>query len=691
MSNNLLKRGLLACAVVIAVPATLFALAADDQPPPATHALAGQVNATAGADWPSYGGEHTAKRYSALSQITPKNVARLERAFVYHTGDLPDPGTRYSPESTPLKIGNDLVMCSAKNILISVDAATGKENWRFDPKVPNAAIPHAAACRGVAVHTAPALADSAQCKRRVVEATLDARLIAVDLRTGKPCQDFGQNGAVDLWQGIGKKVPGWYAVTAPPTIVRGVVVTGAQVRDGQDIDAPSGVIRGYDAVTGKMVWAWDLGNPANRDGPAEGATYTRGTPNMWTAGVGDEALGLVYVPLGSAAIDYYGSRRSEAINRYANSLVALDVTTGKDVWHFQATRHDLWDYDLGSQPTLLDFPDKQGHTVPAILLPTKQGDMYVFDRASGRPLIDIGSVKAPKAGALEPGFVSDTQPVSLWHTLRKQPKQEKDMWGFTLIDQMMCRIQFRRASYHGYLTPPTAERSWIQYPGYNGGSDWGSVAIDPVRGLLIANYNDIPNINTLIPRAQADAMGVKPMYAKGKDTGAQRSGGSKASKGEAGSSAYPQVGAPYAINVNAGWRNWGTGVPCSAPPYGGIRAVSLKTGKTVWDEPLGTARRNGPFGIPSHLPFTIGLPNNGGSVVTAGGLIFIGAATDNLFRAIDSKTGEVVWQDVLPAGGQANPISYEINGEQYILIAATGHAFMETGNSDQIIAYKLRK
>ena len=652
-----------------------------------THAEQAPDQPKVGQDWPFYGGDRNAQRYSPLNQITPENVGKLERAFVYHTGDLPKPGARYSPETTPLKVGDDLLMCSAKNILLSVNAATGKENWRFDPGVPDEAIPHAAACRGVAIYTAPQLPETAQCHTRVVEATLDARLVAVDAKTGEPCKDFGENGAVDLWHGIGKKVPGWYAVTAPPTIVNGVVVTGAQVKDGQDEDAPSGVIRGYDAVSGKLAWAWDLANPDNVNGPAEGATYTRGTPNMWTAAVGDDKLGYVYLPITNSSIDYYGSNRSEAENKYSDSLVAVDVKTGKDVWHFQAIRHDVWDYDLGSQPTLIDYPGKDGKPVPAVLLPTKQGDIYIFNRATGEPLIPIGEVKAPKTGSIEPGFLADTQPVSEWHTLRKAPKTEADMWGFSPIDQLMCRIQFRQASYEGYLTPPTADKPWIQYPGYNGGSDWGSVAIDPVRRLLIANYNDIPNINKLIPRDQANQMGIQPIYApKDKNTIYGKTG-----KGEGGAAAYPQINAPYAIAVNAGWRNWGTGVPCTAPPYGGIRAVSMDTGKTVWDEPLGTARRNGPFGIPSHLPMNIGLPNNGGTVLTAGGLIFVGAATDNLFRAIDTATGKVVWEDVLPAGAQANPISYEVNGEQYVLVAASGHAFMETGTGDSIIAYKLRK
>ncbi|WP_128254806.1 pyrroloquinoline quinone-dependent dehydrogenase [Falsirhodobacter deserti] len=642
-----------------------------------------------GSDWPFYGGSEGAQRYSPLDQITPENVANLERAFVYPTRDLPEPGARYSPETTPLKVGRSLVMCSAKNILISIDAATGEENWRHDPGVAAQAIPHAAACRGVSTYTEPSLPDGAQCKTRVIEGTLDARLIAVDLETGQPCADFGDNGAVDLWQGIGQKVPGWYAVTAPPTIVRGIVVTGAQVKDGQNRDAPSGVIRGYDAVTGQLVWAWDHGNPDNSQGPAEGETYTRGTSNSWTAGVGDEQLGYVYVPLGTPAIDYYGTGRIDAMNEYSNSLVALDVTTGQPVWHFQATRRDVWDYDLGSQPTLLDYPNAQGDNVPAIMLPTKQGDIYIFDRRTGEPLTPIGEVEAPKDNSVEPEWLADTQPVSLWHTLRKEPKQEKDMWGFTPIDQMMCRIQFRWSNYQGYLTPPSVDKPWIMYPSYNGGSDWGSVSIDPVRRLIIANYNDLPNYDQLIPREEADEMGVKPIYAPHDNESAHKPAG--AGRGEGGGSVYPQAEEPYAVRVNAGWRNWGTGVPCAAPPYGGIRAIDLDTGETVWDEPLGTARRNGPFGIKSHIPFTIGLPNNGGSVTTAGGLTFIGAATDNLFRAIDVQTGEVLWQDVLPNGGQANPISYEVDGEQYVLIGASGHSFMETGQGDEIVAYRLKK
>ncbi|MGX1097779.1 membrane-bound PQQ-dependent dehydrogenase, glucose/quinate/shikimate family [Amorphus sp. MBR-141] len=652
---------------------TLVGTDAADAAPQTSHATPQQMP-TPGADWPAYGGSIHATRYSPLDQITPDNVGNLKKVWEFHTGDMPDEKAagKYSPENTPLKVGDDLYMCSAKGIAISVDAATGREEWRYDPKVSDDAIPYGATCRGVAYYADPAApSPDALCATRIIWGTLDARLLAVDARTGQLCPDFGQNGEVNLEDGIGDTVPGWYAVTAPPAIVRGVVVTGAQVNDGQAEDSPSGVVRGYDAVTGKFLWAWDLGKPDDHGEPAEGETYTRGTPNMWTMAAADEELGLVYLPLGNSAVDYYGSNRSEQENEYATSLVAVDVTTGEDVWHFQTVHHDLWDYDLGSQPSLVDFPTDSG-TVPAIILSSKQGDIYVLNRETGESLFPVEEKEVPTDVGVEQDYLSPTQPVSAYHVLSKPRLEEKDMWGMSPLDQLWCRIQFRRATYEGMYTPPTTDTSWIQYPGYNGGQDWGSMAVDTKNGILIANYNDMPNFNRLIPRAEADKEGVKPIFVAG------------TSKGEAG----PQWGSPYAISINAGWRLF-TGLMCKEPPYGGIRAIDLATGKTLWDEPLGQAVANGPFGIPSMLPLKIGTPNNGGPIVTAGGLIFIAAATDNLIRAIDEKTGEVVWTATLPAGGQATPITYEVGGRQFVAIMAGGHHFMETPIGDSVVAWAL--
>ncbi len=651
-------------------------------------------------DWAAYGRNNAATRFSPLQQITPDNVAKLEQAWLFRTGDLPQ--KRWGAETTPLKVGDTLYLCTARNQLVALNAADGTERWRFDPKIKDKSIPYTAACRGVSYYEVPATAQQAAdadvaadlasgqsqvpvltqlprsaCSARIIEGTLDGRLIAVDAATGKPCAGFGNNGQVDITLGMGDSPAGYVSITSPPAIVQGVIVTGHQVLDGQRRDAPSGVIQAYDAITGKLRWAWDMDQPELTGLPAQGKTYTRGTPNMWTTATGDDQLGLVYLPMGNSAGDYWSGSRTENQNKYATSLVAIDVNTGKPVWHFQAVRKDVWDYDMGSQATLVDFPTAAGK-VPAILLPTKQGDMYVLDRRTGKLLTPAEERKVP-TGGVEPEQRSPTQLFSLYHTLRKPDLTERDMWGITPIDQLVCRIQFRKASYEGFYTPPTADRHSIEYPGYNGGSDWGSVSVDPRRGVIVANYNDMPNYNLLVPRATADKLGWVPR----EDV--------RADKGGAEGAGDPQTGTPYAIDVNAGWRLPFTKLLCKQPPYGGIRAVDMRTGKTLWDRPFGSARGNGPFGIRSGLPIEIGTPNNGGSVVTASGLIFIAAATDDLLRAIDLKTGKELWHAKLPAGGQANPMIYAFGGRQYVVIMAGGHHFMETPAGDYVIAYALPK
>ncbi|SOC18386.1 quinoprotein glucose dehydrogenase [Alloalcanivorax xenomutans] len=638
-------------------------------------------------DWPAYGGGNSAQRYSSLDQITADNVAGLERAWVYRTGDLLD--RRWGAETTPLKVGDDVFLCTSRNIIISLNAADGRENWRYDPEVSEDAIPYTAACRGVTYYQVPeerlatlpgGAGDGSgpACARRIFSGTLDGRIVAVDAATGEPCQDFGNGGQVDIKENMGDTPPGYVSINSAPVIVRDVVITGHQVLDGQKRDAPSGVIKGFDALTGELKWAWDAGRPEQSEPLSGDRIYTRGSPNMWTTAVGDNALGMVYLPMANSAADYWSTPRSEAENKWAASLVALDASTGKPAWHFQVAHKDVWDYDLGSQPSLLDFPTSKG-PVPAILLPTKQGEFYVFDRRTGEALTGIEERPVPQGGA-EPEQRSATQPFSTWHSLKQPDLTVHDMWGMTPFDQMYCRVQFHKADYRGMYTPPNADRPWIEFTGYNGGSDWGSVALDPSRGVMIANYNITPNYNRLVPRELANQYGWLP-----------RGEGDAKDHGDAEGAGDPQAGTPYAIDVNAGWRVPWTGLLCKQPPYGGIRAIDVTTGETLWDRPFGTARANGPWGIRSGLPFTIGTPNNGGPVVTAGGLIFIAAATDDLIRAIDITTGETIWQDALPAGGQATPLVYEADGRQYLMIVATGHHFMETPSGDYVITYALPK
>jgi quinoprotein glucose dehydrogenase len=671
---------LLAITVVLfAAPHLGTAKAATTSVPPPNAAMNDPALQRTGGNWPAYGGSYSARRYSPLKEINRDNVASLKQVWDFHTGDLPVINTKntYGAENTPLKVGDTLYVCTPKDIVIALDPATGKERWRFDPRVPDENIPYTAACRGIAYYAVPNVDASAACATRIVGGTLDARIIEIDAKTGKRCEQFGHGGEVSTADGIGRHDPGMFSITSPPTIVKGIIVTGHQVLDGQKRDAPSGVIQGYDAATGELKWAWDMVKQDSPAMPPLGQTYTRGTPNMWTTASGDEQLGLVYVPLGISAVDYWSGTRSDREKEFGTSLVAIDVTTGKPAWHFQTVHNDVWDYDLGSQATLVDFPTDHG-SVPALVLPSKRGDLFVLDRKTGKPLVDVEERAVPQGG-VEPEQRAKTQPFSRYHTLAQRNLTERDMWGMSPIDQMICRIEFKRASYQGIFTPPTASPHYIEYPGYNGGSDWGGIALDPTRGVIIANYNDMPNYNRLVPRDEANRLGWTPReQTRGRIGGVEGAGD-------------PQAGAPYAINVNAGWRLPVTGLLCKQPPYGGIRAIDLRTGKTLWDRPLGEARTNGPFGIPSLLPITIGTPNNGGSVVTAGGLIFVAAATDNLIRAIDIESGKTVWHAKLPAGGQATPMTYEENGRQYVVIMAGGHHFMETPVGDDVIAYALPK
>lgn len=624
------------------------------------------------SDWTSYGGGPAQQRYSDLSQINVSNVKDLKRAWIYHTGEFPK---NYGAETTPLKIGDRLYACTGMDRVYALDASTGKQIWSYNPGVDKEHIPYTAACRGVSYYQVPGAAAGQVCAARIFVGTLDGRVIAVDANDGKPCQGFGQNGQVSITTGMGKVIPGMVAITSAPVIVQGVVVTGHQVLDGQYRWAPSGAIHGFDAVTGQLKFVWDMMRPDITTLPPAGQTLTPGTPNMWTTATGDEQLGLVYLPMGNSAADYYSSTRRPEEKKFSSALVALDVHTGKPRWVFQTVHNDVWDYDLGSQPTLIDYPTANG-PVPAVVLPSKTGEIYILDRRTGKPLTATATIRAP-SGGVEPSERVAEQPISGYATVRKANLKETDMWGMSPIDQMICRIQFHMYSYKGFFTPPTLDRYFIEYPGYNGGSDWGSAAVDPRRGVLIVNYNDMPNASKLITRKEADAMGIyghgdprNTASAKGEDKGAQ-------------------IGIPYGDLVNAGWRMPGTGLLCKQPPYGGIRAIDLTSGKTLWDRPLGQALRNGPFGIPAMLPIDIGTPNNGGSVVTAGGLIFIAAATDDLIRAIDIKTGKTVWTDKLPAGGQATPMVYEQGGREYLVIMAAGHHFMETPAGDSLIAYAL--
>ncbi len=629
-------------------------------------------------EWKDYGRDADATRYSPLKQITTQNVDRLEVAWTYRTGDTPE--GKFAAETTPIMVGDGLYLCTAMNNLVKLDPKTGKELWRFDVGLKHESLPYTAACRGVTHYASKVSGEADACHERIVEATLDMRLIAVDARTGRPCQGFGANGQVDLGLGMGKWVPGQLAVTSAPPIVNGTIVVNHQVLDNQRRWAPSGVIRGYDAETGAFKWAWDVNHSGGvwHEIPGPGQEYSRGTPNSWGTMTGDDSLNLVYVPTGNSSADYYSKTRTDAENRVASSIVALDAGTGEEKWVFQNAHLDAWDYDIGSQPTLLDYPGAGGEKVPAMIISTKRGQNFIVDRRNGKPLLPVEERPAP-AGNLPENPRSPTQPWSVdMPRLGFPDLTESRMWGMTPFDQLYCRIKFRQAHYVGEFTPPMAPpQPWIVFPGYNGGTDWGSVAYDPNRGILVANWNATPMYERLLTRAEAEA---RQLYAIDDPRYKPGHGGAE------GPGAMEDT--PYAVDVTP-FLVPGLDTLCNEPPYGMITAIDMHTRKVIWQHPLGTARANGPFGIPTYMPINVGTPNNGGPALTAGNLVFVAAATDNLIRALDLDTGKELWSDVLPAGGQASPMTYSVDGKQFVVQMAGGHHFMMTPAGDYVVAYSL--
>lgn len=647
----------------------------------------GLDSALPSSDWPTYGGNQATMRYSLANQITPGNVRNLEVAWTAEVGEVPT-DSRWGVQNTPLKVGDSLYVCGYLNTVTALDAATGKARWTFDSGVTSKAVPYTPACRSLAYFAEPgapasaATADTAaaSCASRIIVGTLDARIIELDAGTGERCSGFGSNGEVKLTEGMGKVYQGYVAITSAPAVVRDTLIVGHTTIDGQRAYGPSGVTKAYDVRTGRLKWAWDAATPFDT-APRQGDdVYKRGSPDVWTSFTGDNTLGLVYLPVANASGDYYSSERTPDELKYSPSLTALDVETGHPRWTFQNTHDDVWDNDPGSPPTLFDYPQKDGTPVPAIIFPTKSGDVYVLNRATGKSLFGVEERAVPQGG-FEPAARSKTQPFSLFNSLAKGDMTPEQTWGLTPLDQLACRIQYHQADYRGQYTPPSVDKPIINYPGYNGGSDWGGVALDPARGLIIANYNDMPNYTRLVSRKEADKLGWKAPEIINDP-------GYKAHGEGAGD---PQEGLPVAVNVNAGWQMPFTGMLCKEPPYGGIRAIDVRDGRTVWDRPLGTARKNGPFGLPTGLPIVIGTPNNGGSVITRSGLVFIAAATDDLIRAIDITTGETVWSAPLPAGGQAMPMVYEQDGREFVVITATGHHFMHTPRGNKVVAYALPK
>jgi quinoprotein glucose dehydrogenase len=630
---------------------------------------------TDGGQWSHYGGSAYGTRYSALAQITPANVASLRRAWVYHADRRPaGPAAAPRLEMTPLMVDGLLYGCDAHSDVFALDPVTGAQVWRHTVKL-NAAVIGRGVCRGVAYYKAPMPAG--HCPARILVGTTDNHLIAVDAKTGKSCTGFGNKGSVDLsaGEGLSRFASGLINPTSPPTIVGGVAVIGSYVVDNQGIQAPPGVVRGYDVVTGALRWAFDPGRPDLHDGPPAGQSYMASTPNSWAPFSADQALGLVYLPMGNGSPDMYGANRTPQTDRFSSAVVALDVKTGAVRWVFQTVHHDLWDYDLAAQPVLTDFPVAHG-TKPALIEATKTGQIFVLDRRTGQPITSLEERPVP-ASTIPGERASPTQPFSTGMPSFAGPRlTEQDMWGMTPFDQLYCRILFRRARYEGPFTPLRLGPS-IRMPGELGGIDWGSVALDERSGILIVNSNVMADYDELIPRSQADA---EHLFARN-DPRRKRAGRPRY-RGAA------MAGTPYGAHL--GPFLTGLGIPCQRPPYGFLSAIDLKTRKIVWQHELGDASNSGPFGLALGLGVPLGTPNIGSSLVTGGRLIFIAATQDRYFRALDERDGQVLWSERLPAGGHATPITYMgRDGSQYVVIAAGGNPAFKTGSNDSLVAYRL--
>lgn len=620
-------------------------------------------------DWQAYGRSNAGDRYSPLDQITPENVDQLELAWSYRTGDLPGPDDpqETTAENTPLKANGLLYVCTPHSQVIALDPDSGREIWRFDPKISTQDADSFKGwahmtCRGVAYHQQDTPSSGQRCERRLFLPTADTHLMALDADDGKPCEDFGDKGSIDLTRGIGRFTPGGYYSTSPPGVSRDLVIIGGHVTDNVSEDEPSGVIRAYDVRDGHLVWNWDPGRPDDTAPLAEGRTYTRNSPNMWSVMSLDEELGLLYLPMGNQTPDQWGGRRTPASETYSAGVTALEIATGKVRWTFQMTHHDLWDMDVGGQPTLVDLPGQKPGDAPrpALIASTKQGSLYVLDRRTGQPIVSVKETPVPQ-GAAKGDFTAPTQPMSALN-LMPPPLRERDMWGGTPFDQMLCRIQFRSLRYEGIYTPPSEQGSLV-YPGNFGVFDWGGIAVDPVRQVAFLNPNYMAFTSRLIPAEHARDEPARKSEIEG---------------------VQPNTGAPFGAVLAPLLSP--LGLPCQSPPWGYVAGLDLTTLEIAWKHKNGTVRDSSPL----PLPLPMGVPSLGGPIVTAGGVAFLAGTLDQYLRAYDLRTGEQLWEGRLPAGGQATPMTYTgKDGRQYVLVVAGGHGSLHTRQGDYVLAFAL--
>jgi quinoprotein glucose dehydrogenase len=650
--------------VVAAVFAAVVATACTepDRPP-----LPEVSSLVADGDWPAYGRDPGGSRFSPLAQVHTGNVVDLRVAWTFRTGDMSHEDGSEGPqegcgrchtgetkfEATPILVDGRLFVSTPMNRVFALDPAQGTELWRFDPEIKtDIERSEGFITRGVS-WWGDEQATEGPCSSRIFHGTVDARLFALDADTGAPCREFGENGVVRLDVGVGEVQEGQYGLTSPAAIVGDVVVVGSSMGDNRRVDMERGIVRGYDARSGELIWAWDP-IPRDPDDPAfetwtpEAAAETGGG-NAWAPLSADPVRDLVFVPTGSAAPDFYGGERPGQ-NLYTNSVVALRASTGEVVWYFQVVHHDLWDYDVAAQPTLTTVP-RDGRDVPAVVVGTKMGFVYVLHRETGEPLFPVE--ERPVPASTVPGEQAwPTQPFpTLPPPLHPLTITSEEAWGPTPEDHEFCVRELERLSFEGVFTPPGLEAT-LMFPGFAGGINWGGVTVDRSRSLMVTNVARVPMWVQLQKRPEGATWGN-------------------------------QIGTPY--HMTRSQVGSPVGFPCNAPPFGNLVAVDLATGQVAWETPLGMH----PELAEVEEAASWGSPGLGGPILTAGGLVFIGAARDDFLRAYDAETGEELWRGALPAGGQATPMTYEAGGRQYVVIAAGGHGGLGTTPGDYVVAFAL--